>query len=139
MTTDSTSARTTLDAAERSSTLIVRRTRGLRWTMLVFSAATAAGLLLVGLGPRPVGIILGTLLVAGSGGALGAAGAASSALPRGFRRRYAITIAVWTAVYAAVLLVGLLAVSGSVAFWVLGAVVSAVPGLWFSLAERAQP
>lgn len=139
MTTDSASARSTLDAVERSSTLIVRRTRGLRWTMLTFSAATAAGLLLVGLGPRPFGIIFGTVLIAGAGGALGAAGAASSALPAGFRRRYAITIAVWTAVYAAVLLVGLLAFPGSVAFWVLGAVVSALPSMWFSLAERAQP
>lgn len=94
MTTESTSARSALDAMERSSTLIVRRTRGLRWTMLAFSAATAAGLLLVGLGPRPLGIVLGTMLIAGAGGALGAAGAASSALPAGFRRRYAITIAV---------------------------------------------
>lgn len=139
MTTDSASARSALDAVERSSTLIVRRTRGLRWTMLAFSAATAAGLLLVGLGPRPFGIIFGTVLIAGAGGALGATGAASSALPAGFRRRYAITIAVWTAVYAAVLLVGLLAFPGSVAFWVLGAVASVVPGLWFSLAVRAQP
>lgn len=138
MTTDRTSARSALDAVERSSTLIVRRTRGLRWTMLAFSAATAAGLLLVGLGPRPFGIILGTMLIAGAGGALGAAGAASSALPSGFRRRYAITIAVWTAVYAAVLTVGLLAFPGSVAFWLLGAVVSAVPGLWFSLTDRAR-
>ncbi|ACZ21153.1 hypothetical protein Sked_12110 [Sanguibacter keddieii DSM 10542] len=138
MTTDSASARSALDAAERSSTLIVRRTRGLRWTMLAFSAATAAGLLLVGVGPRPFGIIFGTVLIAGAGGALGATGAASSALPAGFRRRYAITIAVWTAVYAAVLLVGLLAFPGSVAFWALGAVASVVPGLWFSLAERAQ-
>lgn len=138
MITDSTVAQAALDAAGRSSTLMARRTRGLRWTMLAFSAATTAGLLLVGLGPRPLGIILGTVLVAGAGGALGGAGAAASALPAGFRRRYATTIALWTVVYAVVLVVGLLAFPGSVPFWVAGAVVSAVPGLWFSLTPRAQ-
>jgi len=118
---------------------MTRRTRGLRWAMLAFSAASAAGLILVGLGPRPLGIILGTILIAGAGGALGALSAASSALPRGFRWRYATAIAVWTALYAGVLLVGLFIFPASVTFWVSGAALSAAPSLWFSLSVGAQP
>lgn len=134
---DNQSATSALEAADRSSTLLARRGRALRWTVVAFSAATAAGLLLVGLGPRPVGIILGTVLIGGAGGALGAVGATSSVLPPGFRRRYAITIAVWTVLYATVLVTGLLAFPGSVGFWTAGAIACASPGVWFALATRA--
>lgn len=134
---DNQSATDALEAADRSSTLIARRARGLRWTVVAFSAATAAGLVLIGLGPRPVGIILGTVLIAAAGTTLGAVGATSSALPPGFRRRYALTITAWTALYVAVLLTGLLAFPGAAGFWAAGAIACAVPGIWFTVATRA--
>ena len=137
MMTDRASATSALDAADRSSSLISRRALGLRWTMVAFSAATAAGLLLVGLGSRPVGILVGTMLIAAAGGAMGVVSATSSVLPPRFRRRYATTIAVWAILYMTALLVGLLALPGSETFWVVAAAACAAPGVWFALTTRA--
>lgn len=98
--------------------------------------ATTAGLLLVGLGPRPAAVALGAVLLVAAGSVVGGIASASAALPPTFRLRYATTTAVWTALLVAVLLVGVLVFPHSVGFWAPGALACAVPGLWFAHAAR---
>lgn len=138
MTTDETSARAALDSAAHSASALQRRASGVRWTMIAFSAASAIGLVLIGLGPRPVGIIVGTAFIMGAGSCLGVVGGTSGASPLRFRRRYAATLGSWAFLYPLALLVGLLAFPGSAPFWVCGALLCAAPGLWFFSATRTR-
>lgn len=136
MTIDHTSARAALDSATHSATALRRGANSIRWTMIAFAATSAVGLVLIGLGPRPVGIIVGTVFIVGAGTCLGVAGATSGALPPRFRRRYATTLSGWGFLYAFALLVGLLVFPGSAPFWICGALVCAAPGLWFFTSTR---
>lgn len=135
---DSTTAAAALASADRSSSTMGKQTRTLRRTMVLFAVVTTIGLLLVGLAPRPAGLIAGTAMIVGAGSALGAVGATTRALPQKFRRRYAAALGLWATVYVAVLVVGLLALPGSVAFWVAGSILCAAPGLWFAIASRTR-
>lgn len=130
---NSRTAAAALASADRSSSTMSKQTRALRWTMALFAVVTTIGLVLVGLAPRPAGLIAGTVMIVGAGSALGAVGATSRALPQRFRRRYAAALGLWAFLYVAVLLVGMLALPGSVAFWVTGAIICAAPGLWFAV------
>ncbi|PWD51537.1 hypothetical protein C8046_13605 [Serinibacter arcticus] len=102
-----------------------------------FALASVAGLAIMGLAPAPGGIIGGTFFIVGAAIMLSVIGASAKARPAAFKRRYGLMIATWALVYVAVVALGMTVLLGNEAFWIVGAVASAIPGLWFLLQTRS--
>lgn len=129
------SAAAALAAAGSSAVAIRKETIGMVVAMSAFAAASAIGVLCLGFVARPGGILSGTAFIVGASVALAVVGATAKARPRGFQRRYLTAIGVWTLLYLAVVLIGfrVLGPDTPPVFWIVGAVIVAVPGTWFTL------
>lgn len=129
-----------LDALAKADTLAASMNKqviGVKVAIAGFAAASAAGLAIMGLAPAPGGIIGGTFFVIGAAIMLSVIGASAKARPAAFKRRYGIMIAAWALIYVATVGLGMTVLLGNEVFWIAGAVLSALPGLWFLLQTRS--
>ena len=105
----------------------------LRWYFAAFGAAAAAMALAVGLLPAPIGVILGLTGWAATMAVISSwarTGGSRGLVPRGFLRRNAIIVSVWTVTFAAVLVIGTVGhLHGVLWWWIPGAVLLAAPPL----------
>lgn len=128
-----------LDQSEKSAARLHKRTAGLTVAVLGFSLASAIAVLFFGFVPRPWGIVGGVSFVVASSVVLAIVSATAKAYQRSFARRWFVTIVVWALNYVLVVVVSTTVLSPApIWFWVCGAVLVALPGIWFTITSLSQ-
>ena len=133
--TPPTSPAETLAKADALAASLNKQVIGVKVAIASYASASLAGLLIMGLAPAPGGIIGGTAMLMGAAVMLSVVGASAKARPVGFKRRYLTMIGAWAIIYTAVVAAGFTLFEGNTAFWIIGALLSIVPGVWFLLAK----
>lgn len=97
--------------------------------LLIYAAATVSLALIVGLAPSRTTVIVATVLWVVATGALSQWAKQQPVSPVGFARRHTAVIAVWALLWGAVVIPGTIWFHGNPAWWVPGALLTALPAL----------
>lgn len=127
-----------LEQAERSAQALRKQTIGTTVAMVLFALASSAAVLIFGFGSGLGRVIGGTAFVVSAAIALVVVATTAKARSRDFTRRYLTTVGLWAVIYTLFVVSGFtIFAPASSWFWVLAAVLVALPGVWFALGSHS--
>lgn len=124
-----------LALADRSTARLSKRVIAMRVAVAGLGAGSLASLLILGL-VSGIGAVIGSLaMIFGALIALVvvAAPAQGKVREKNFARRYLTMVLAWGVIYGAVVVLGMNFFRDAALFWIVGAVLSAIPAAWFVL------
>ncbi|MCR2784022.1 MULTISPECIES: hypothetical protein [unclassified Microbacterium] len=124
-------AAATLAQTDRLAAKMSKDVYAMRVAMVSLSAATAFGLLIIGLVPSIGAIIAGTAAIVAATVPVSLVGATARARDRAFSRRYVLTIGCWGLLFAATIVIGMLLFPHVWGFWIPTAILCAIPPVAF--------
>lgn len=127
-------AAATLAEADRLAAKMSKDVYAMRVAMTSLAAATAFGLLVIGLVPSISAIIAGTVAIIAASVPVSLVGATAQARDRAFPRRYLFTIGCWALLFAAAIFIGMFHFPQMPSFWIPAAILCAIPPLSFVIA-----
>lgn len=127
-------AAATLAEADRLAAKMRKDVYAMRVAMTSLAAATAFGLLVIGLVPSISAIIAGTVAIIAASVPVSLVGATARARDRAFPRRYLFTIGCWGLLFAAAIFIGMFHFPQMPGFWIPAAILCAIPPLSFVIA-----
>lgn len=106
----------------------------MRVAMVSLAAATAFGLLIIGLVPSIGAVVAGTTAVVAATIPVSLVGATARARDRAFSRRYLFTIGFWGLFFAGTIITGMYLYPQAPGFWIPAAILCATPPVAFIVA-----
>ncbi|AWB86092.1 hypothetical protein [Mycetocola zhujimingii] len=121
----------TLAETDRLAAKMSKDVYAMRAAMASLAAATAFGLILIGLVPSIGAIIAGTAAIVAASIPVSLVGATARARDRAFSRRYLLTIGFWGLLFAGAILIGMYLFQQVPGFWIPAAILCAIPPVAF--------